>query len=162
MYPREPRQDCPSQCDTALPVRCFLPYSPFPQHSLFSSRLCCLMLLTLAVTAEVCRSMTEYNEREQWKTKFLAKSVHIEKQPTAWGLLQATWYRLFPGGLVPTEGCHEHPSMSQCHPECHWSWRACYMKPEAPLRSPIQVSTRYRNFQLLSWSSFLRFWHHQA
>lgn len=43
---RESRQDCPSQCDTALPVQGFLPYSPFPPCSWFPSRLCCLMLLT--------------------------------------------------------------------------------------------------------------------
>lgn len=37
------------------------------------------------------------------------------------------------------------------------------MMPEAPpVLSPIQLSTRHRNFQLLSWSSFLCLWHHQA
>lgn len=29
---------------------------------------------------------------------------------TAWGLLQARWRSLVPEGLVPTGGCHEHPT----------------------------------------------------
>lgn len=77
----------------------------------------------------VCRSMTEYNERQQWKTKSPAERVHIGKLPTAQDLLQGTWSGLFPEGLVPAEGCHEHPIYVP-------------VSPRMSLKPTIQLSTR--------------------
>lgn len=143
--PREPGWDlCPSQCG-AEDCLCsdFCPIAPFyhvycsPVGSVDSNS------SPRGVTAEIRRNMTEYSKREKWETKFLAKCVHLDRRPTAWGPLQGAWGRTVPEGLVPAGGCHEHcvpthvPVPSRMSPKS-----ACCMKPEvATLLSHIQLST---------------------
>lgn len=55
-----------------------------------------------------------------------------------------------------------HLPVSPSHQEGHLIQRTCGMKIErATLLSLIQLSTCCKNLQLWSWSSFLRFCHHQ-
>lgn len=53
------------QCDTTLPGQCFCPTAPFYHVHCSPAGSAASCSSPRAVTAEVCRSMTEYNKREQ-------------------------------------------------------------------------------------------------